>query len=79
MGRLASTEWMNYDVPSLHEIDRLASDVEYAERMSVFVLNLWFHQVLVFVPNQLLFAYFLAEASCSIINLYQPRIFQLDS
>lgn len=36
MGRLASTEQINDDVPSFHEIDRLASDVEYAERMERF-------------------------------------------
>lgn len=28
------------DVPSLHEIDRLASDVEYAERMERFPAEL---------------------------------------
>lgn len=67
------------DVPSLHEIDRLTSDVEYAKRMERFRAELVIHQVLVFVPNQLLFAYFLAEASRSIINLYQPRVFQLGS
>lgn len=67
------------DVPSLHEIDRLASDVKYAERMERFRAELVVSSGTCLCAELIFLPYFLAEASCSIINLYQPRLFQLGS
>lgn len=79
MGRLASTEQINDDILSFHEIDRLASDVEYAERMKRFRAELVVSSCTCLCAELIFLPYFLAEASCSIINLYQPRVFQLGS
>lgn len=79
MGRLASTEQINDDILSFHEIDRLASDAEYAERMERFRAELVTSSGTCLCAELIFLPYFLAEASCSIINLYQPRVFQLGS
>lgn len=70
---------MNDEIPSFHEIDRLASDVEYAERMKRFHAELVISSGTCLCAELIFLPYFLAEASCSIINLYQPRVFQLGS
>lgn len=70
---------MNDDVPSLHEIDGLASDVEFAQRMERFRAELVTSSGTCLCAELIFLPYFLAEASCSIINLYQPRVFQLGS
>lgn len=70
---------MNDDIPSFHEIDRLTSDVEYAERMERFRAGLVTSSGTCLCAELIFLPYFLAEASCSLINLYQPRVFQLGS
>lgn len=67
------------DIPSFHETDGLASNVEFAERMKRFRAELVISSGTCLCAELFFLRYFLAEASCSIINLYQPRVFQLGS